>query len=457
MPNTIDTNEESIDLGRLAHVAFDHKKAIGAIIGACTVVAIGVAMYLPKQYESTTVVQMSNATAQISSSAAALSALTGGGGASSPSTTYMELMKTRAVLDPIIDDMPWWSERPDGTLAKPDAKGFAKQFLTIENTKGTSLIEVKALGYTPEEAQYISQSVVDNFLVLQTEKNVQTQSALLKFLNERIEDAKQEADEACEKFAQYQKAHKVYSPADQAKSIVSQTEAWDKAIGDVEVQRQAAQAQLDAVQSQIGDQESRSEAYQVNDNSAVQSLRSQIVAKQVELVSLRQKYTDNHPAVKAAENELAELQRSLSHEVDTIVNSHTTTLNSTHAGLLKQKIEGEVNLATSQASEEALKKRRDEKEKELGDFPDDVLQYMRLEQDSKLKNGIYAGLVQQSENARMKQAMESMDIQVIDEANLPREDAPAKPNKRLIAAIGFALGCLLSFGYTLIAYKRENA
>lgn len=66
---------------------------------------------------------------------------------------------------------------------------------------------------------------------------------------------------------------------------------------------------------------------------------------------------------------------------------------------------------------------------------------------------IYTNLVQQREEDKVQEAMESLDIQVIDEATLPK--APSAPQKKLIAAIGLALGCILAFGYSLVMYKRE--
>ena len=73
-----------------------------------------------------------------------------------------------------------------------------------------------------------------------------------------------------------------------------------------------------------------------------------------------------------------------------------------------------------------------------------------------MKQGVYTNLVQQSEAARIKQAMESMDVQVVDPADLPHEDKPAAPKKKLIAAVGMAIGCLIAFGYSLVLYKRET-
>ena len=81
---------------------------------------------------------------------------------------------------------------------------------------------------------------------------------------------------------------------------------------------------------------------------------------------------------------------------------------------------------------------------------------MRLQRDANIKNEIYVNLVKQCENDKIQEAMESMDIQIIDAANLPDADKPAAPRKKLITAIGFVIGCLLSFGYGLIRYKREE-
>ena len=157
--------EESIDLGKLWQVTKAHKKVVGGIIVGCTAIATITAFVLPKQYESTTLVQTRSASKEMGGQAAAMLAAATDTSTASPTNNYMELMKTRTVLDPIIDEL-YEGKDPD---KKPDAAGFAKSNLDIKNTKGTNLITVTAKGKTPEEAQQISQEVVDNFLKMQTE------------------------------------------------------------------------------------------------------------------------------------------------------------------------------------------------------------------------------------------------------------------------------------------------
>ena len=451
MENKEQLQEESIDLGKLANIAIAHKKKIGAIIVGCTTLAVIMAFVLPKQWESTTLVQMRSA--GVGSEAASMAAAMGfsiGGSSSASPTNYIELMKSRTVLQPIIDQMEWEDEKD-----KPEPEKFAKKYLDIQNTKQTNLITVKAKGKSPEEAQMISQGVVDNFLAMQTDKDKQTQSSLVQFLNERITEAKKDAEDAGTKFAEYQQTHKVYSPDEQAKAAVAKMNAFDEAISNMAVQQKASQAKLDAVSAKLGDIRSSSQNFNINDNETVMALRKQIVDAQVGLVDLQERYTEENPNVISAKEKIAVLQNKLSEEVNTIVASKYTTMNPTQAAMIGEQANAQVSIAVAEASQSAIEAKKAEKEKELEQFPKEVLEYLNLQRDTAIKEEIYTNLVKQCEQNKIQEAMEFMDIQIIDPANLPDEDKPAGPRKKLITAIGFVIGCLISFGYGLIQYKKE--
>lgn len=445
--------EESIDLGKLWQVTKAHKKVVGGIIVGCTAIATITAFVLPKQYESTTLVQTRDANKSMGGqAAAAMAALGVGGAASSPTNNYMELMKSRTVLDPIIDEL-YEGKDPE---KKPDAAAFAKSNLDIKNTKGTNLITVTAKGKTPEEAQQISQEVVDNFLKMQTDNSQQTQSLLVTFLNGRIEEAKKDSDDAAQKFANFSREHKIYSPDEQLKAVITQLAAYDKSIADLQSQQKAAQAQYDVATNKLGEQKAGAKSYGINDNSTVQSIRAQIVAKQVELVGLRQKYTDNHPSVISARQQLNQLQRDLANEVSAVVDSNAASLNTAQMELVKNQAVAEASVSAAKASEDAIRAKKDEIEQDIDKYPDEMVTYIELKGDVEIKKTIYTNLVQQCEQNKIQEAMESMDIQVIDAANLPDEKKPSAPRRKLIAAIGFVLGCMISFGYNLVMYKREG-
>ena len=446
----MEQNEDTIDLSKLFHIMAVRWKVVTTLVFACTAVAVVIAFVLPKQYESTTLVQTRNSgKIDVSGAAAAMALLgVGSGSVSSPTMNYIELMKSRTVLEPIIDSMDFEKEK------KPDAKTFAKKYLDIQNTKGTNLIQVIARGKTPEEAQMISQTVVDNFLLMQTDMNQETQSLLVKFLEKRIAESKQESEEAEQKLAAFSKEHKIYSPDEQVKAVVEQLAAFDKAISEAEVQQKSSQAELDVVDVKLAEQKMGSKSYNISDNEVVRKIRDQIVAKQVELVGFEQRYTDKHPSVQQAKSELHQLQESLKAEVVASVDSNAATLNPTQSELLKSHALAAVKSSVAAAEVKKLKELRNKQESDIGNMPDDILEYMRLERDVKIKNEVYLNLVKQSEQSKIQEAMDSMDIQIVDSANLPDEDEPVAPRKKLIAAIGFVVGVLLSMGYGLLVYRR---
>ena len=453
----MDVNEtnDSIDLKKLLVIANEKKFILMAIIAVCTVIAIIIAFVLPKSYQSTSLVKLKSSGSSAMSGYAAMAAgfgidLNTGGGSGSPED-YIELMKSREVLDPIIANL----NIPDKDKEHMTAEGFAKANLEITNTKKTNLITIAAYGKTPEEAQMISQGVVDNFLALMTKLNKEDNSSTLNFLNDRIKISKDELTKAEDALEAYQQDKKIYSPDDQTKAIIDSLEKYDQSIAELQAQVEADNAKLSGVTDQLNQQNASLLEYNVSDNTNIGNIRESIVKKRVELVGLQQRYTEQHPDVIRAEKELSTLESSLSDEIAKAVNSNSVTLSPVQSGLLKDKLTTETDIAVSNASLEALKAKESEAQDAVATLSADSVEYVRLKRDAKIANDVYTSLVQNYEQTRIQEAKESMDIQVIDAADLPKEDMPAKPNKKLIAAIGLVVGVMISFGYTLVIYSRR--
>jgi uncharacterized protein involved in exopolysaccharide biosynthesis len=224
----------------------------------------------------------------------------------------------------------------------------------------------------------------------------------------------------------------------------------------MQVQIQTSQAQLDSVNSQLGDMKSQSINYQINDNGNVQALRKQIVDAEVSLVDLKQHYTEENPAVIDARTHLDQLHQELTQEVNAVVTSDVSAVNPTQMKLIQDRAQAETGISVAKASETAVKARRDAKQKELGDFPDDALEYMNLQREASIKNEVYVNLVKQCEQNKIQQAMESMDIQVVDPANLPFKEKPVWPKKGMMIVLGFILGCFVVVGVSFAEYKRKG-
>lgn len=444
--------EESIDLREVLQIVMQYKKVLFSIVAAFTAAAMITAFFiLPKTYESTVLVRAkSQGAGGLSAAAGAMAALGIGGGASSPTMVYTELMKSRAVLDPIIAKV----EMPEEDREKMTAKGFAKSALDIKNTKGTDLIEITATAKSPEEAQMIASDVVSGFLTLMTQLNQNQQSLIIKFLSDRIEVAKAEMDQAEQKLEQFRQQEKIYVPDEQAKAMIDRLSAYDKVLSDLKVQGESGQVRLQGVNEQLDKQNASMKEFNIADNESIQKIRDSIISKQIQLVELQQRYTEKHPSVIVLREEIAELNQKLSHEVGQSVDAGTNTLNPIHASLLKAKVETETQNMVNQASVDAVQEQQALAEAEISKLSANSMEYVKLQRDASIAQEVYGVLVKNYENARIQEAMDSMDIQIVDAADLPKK--PAGPRKLLITAIGGVLGMMVAFGYTLVLYNRRK-
>ncbi len=82
--------------------------------------------------------------------------------------------------------------------------------------------------------------------------------------------------------------------------------------------------------------------------------------------------------------------------------------------------------------------------------------YRQLQRDVKIKEDIYANLVKEQESSKIREQMNSEEIQVVSPANLPTTESGPRSKKKMYAAVGFVIGALLSLGYGLLCYRKEN-
>ena len=101
-------DNDTIDLKKLFSLMIEKKKIVIAIIVVCTLIATIVAFVLPKSYQSTTLVRVKSNNISSMAGYAAMAAGFGiaiGGESSGSPESYIELMKSREVLEPIITEL----------------------------------------------------------------------------------------------------------------------------------------------------------------------------------------------------------------------------------------------------------------------------------------------------------------------------------------------------------------
>lgn len=338
----INNNESTIDLRKFLDIAKEKKTILIAIIAICTIIATIAAFVLPKQYSSSSMVKikstgdLNNIPVMLTNMASQLGMDAGTADGNSPET-YIEMMKSRVVIEPIIDSL----------------------------------------------------------------------------------------------------------------------NSYDKAIAQLQAEADGDNAKLAGVTGQLEQQNAALLEYKVSDNVNVGNIREAIVNKRVELVGLEQRFTDEHPDVIRAKEELNSLNDSLSKEINNAISSQSVTLSPVQSSLLQSKLETETKIAVDNASLEALKAKEAEAQTSIANLTSDNVEYARLLRDAKTKGEIYTTLVKYYEQSKINESNKAMNIQIISEPDLAKEDMPAKPNKKIIIMAGFVLGIMISAGYIIYIYSRR--
>lgn len=182
-------DQDVIDLRIIYHVLTKYKLNILVILTVTTALAFTVVTFWPKQYESSSLVRAKVQAGpglfftQTSDTIALLS-----GGASNPAQTYIEMMKSRNVLDAVIKQL----ELEEGSI---DDERLVKD-LRFENIRETNLIKITAKGRTPEAAQKLLDAVIASFQDLLSTLDQSENSALSVSFQNRITKAKMEMEKA---------------------------------------------------------------------------------------------------------------------------------------------------------------------------------------------------------------------------------------------------------------------
>lgn len=454
-------DKQEINWKNLLKNAVRMKKILLSIIILGTLIATVIAFILPKTYESTALMRLKTsgatsvptvmdmdklATEQENNTVLNLNFTQK---ENATPENYIAIMQSKSVLEPIMEQV----DLPQEEKEQMTVEDFAKKYLEFKNAKNTDLISVTAYGKTPEEAQMIAQSVINNFTSVMDELNKKDQNVSLDFLAERIDLSKQEMENAENNFAAYRQEKKIYALDEQGALLLEQIMMYDSAVTEMQVQSETNRVKLQNVSNQLQQQNTSLTTYNTGNLEIFANLRQEIVDKQLELISLKQRYTDEHPDVKRCRDELNELESSLKNEVRQTVNSQSLPLTPLQGALLGDKIESEVAIGMADASLSAIKEKAADVETQISKLSADSVEYIRLARKQNIAQQTYIDLMKAQEALKVQQIQSLASIQVIDDANLPHEDMPAKPNKALIIFIGFAVSVAIAFGY--LVYKEK--
>lgn len=368
-----------------------------------------------------------------------------GGGGQNTTQNYIQIMKSRTILEQVAETV-----NPEELTAK----GLEKA-VTIQPIQGSDVLKLSMQSADPVEAQAIVNTLANVFIDWNTAYQQTDRTNARLFIESQLHSVEENLRVAEEKLTAYREEERALAPTQETVAKIEQLVRLEASLTEIALSKEELHERRNQVRANLAEQdETLISSTTIAENRFVTELRSRLADLEINLSSAREKYTDRHPTVLALQAEIEDVTRKLSDEVQRVIGTETRTLNSIHQQLYGTLINLEVETMALNAKEIALLALIEEYEAELRDLPARELEWARLTRDAKMLEELYIMLRTKHEEARITEAMQAADVQIIDDAILPEQ--PVKPRVKLNIAIGGVLGVFLGVGLAFLLEFMDN-
>lgn len=368
-----------------------------------------------------------------------------GTGGKNTTQNYIQIMQSRTILEQVVEKV-----NPEELTVK----GLAKA-ITIQPVQGSDVLKISMQSPDPREAQEVVNTLADVFIKWNTAYQQNDRTNTRMFIETQLSTVETNLKLAEEKLAAYREQERVLAPTEETVAKIEQLVKLEASLTEVAIAKQELAERTAQVRANLAEQdETLISSTTIAENRFVSELRSRLADLEINLSSAREKYTDKHPTVLALQAEIEDVTRKLADEVERVIGTETRTLNAIHQQLYGTLINLEVEANALNSKETALLTLIADYEEELRELPTRELEWARLTRDAKMLEQLYIMLRTKHEEARIAEAMQTADVQVIDDAMLP--ELPVKPRVKLNIAIGGVLGVFLGVGCAFLLEFMDN-
>ncbi len=325
-----------------------------------------------------------------------------------------------------------------------------QQRVSVVPTRNSTVIGVICMGPSPQWAQRIVDELVELYLAEHIRLNRSEGS--LDFFAAQMVQLRQELMDKELKLRDVKSATGIASPIDQQKAIVQQITELHDEMALAERGFAVSCEKVQQLQSQLNNlpEKQVTSSTEGLPNEGTDLMRNELYRLRLQREAAAAKYTQNHPMMHQAEEQLAEAQRVINQQEAS--RTQVTTANSrpyeeTRLSLLKEQSE----MASWQTKKSTLATQLADAQRDLREFNKNELTIAQLQRDVDLARTNYQAYAASAERARIDLALENQhmsNISVVQPATY--ETKPIGPRKAVILGLGLISGMLGAFTMALL-------
>jgi len=327
---------------------------------------------------------------------------------------------------------------PEEQLTEQEKIKKVMNSISVNLVKNTKIIEISSENIHPELAADITNKTAEVY-VEQSRSINRTQATEAKnFIEEQLLTQEKELKTIEEEKLAFKQKEDIFYLDEETKLNIEQLANFQE----LDTQIVGSNARLEQIKRQLEEQsETVISSQTITANPIVQQLQNKLIDLQIQLPTVKERYSANSPQVTEIEIQIKQIENEISQKVSEIISSKVSTMNPIYQDLLSETVSLETNIISSEAKLNSTNEVIKQYEERLDKLPEKEIQLARLERAVRVAENIYLTLLESYQEARISEAMELGDIRVIDLALIP--DTPIKPRKMLNLAIAGVLGLML--------------
>lgn len=434
----MENDEIEIDLLRLFNALLKHIKLIVATAVVFCGFAVIYLLLAQPVYESRATLKI-NPPRSATKSALSEDRILNVQSAKQLMTTYMEIIKSPGIIEPVIKQ----TKEQDEAGKFPDAQAYAKANIKTELLKDSDLLAVTVYANEPQKAKKVNDLLLTRIVGRLTELNRGEYKQSKGFLEKQTNMARKNVQDAENRLRDFRKKNEFFNPDRELDLTMKNSEKVSDMLTDANASLVANQSKLDSVNAQL-----KGAAASIASNDTVEVYSKRLADLEARRISQMELYTEEHPDLIKTKDEIAETERKLQEEITKVAQLKAPSNNKVHQELLAAKFNGETGVEiakTTIARLEQMNKKNRERIKRLADLNQ---RYRELSRNVDLANDIYAMVSKRLEEAKIAEASVAGDILVVDRGSF--NDKPVKPRKMLIVVIATLVGICLSSGFIVL-------
>jgi succinoglycan biosynthesis transport protein ExoP len=335
-----------ISLGQLWTIVWAYRRFSIGVLGGAVLIAIIVGQLLPKSYTSTATLMVDYEVNDPLGGREFPVGLMG-----SYMSTQIQLMKSPAVLTPVIDKLKLTQDEDyaggfggdPGMLEEFVREQFSKRLVVEQGEWGSQLIYITYTAPSAQQAALAANTLADVYAEQQFLRLTGPASERQERYTTQLDELKKKVEAAQQKLIEYrQKAGLVEADG---KADIDMTR-----LGSLESQLLAAQeARRSAESRMVGDASTRDSVLGAN---SIQTLKGELAAQRSQLAQLSTTLGARHPEVLQLQSQMEATQRSLNSEMAVYSGNSQTQIGAARA------LENQLHAAVEAERTKALGKRR---------------------------------------------------------------------------------------------------